>query len=289
MKSLFLGFLLISSQIYASEALTTSSMDEAFAKVEEKAQQYGRENVLMVFDIDNTLLTATTDLGSDQWYSWQEKIMKDPNCKPTCVSTNVGELIEAQGVLFTIGKMKSTEENLADKIKQLQASGQKVILLTSRGPDFRSLTESSLSKNAMVFSASTLNQTSDVTGTYLPYDIKNLACSGLNQADVETAGLKEARPVSFQNGIYMTAGQNKGVMLKVLLNKYKQNYKAIIFADDHQRHVDRMQAIMGNISDVTTFRYAKMDPEVQRFNEMDKNEVVQNWLKLQATIKEIGF
>jgi hypothetical protein len=289
MKSLFLGFLLISSQLYASEALTTSSMDEAFAKVEEKAQQYGRENVLMVFDIDNTLLTTTTDLGSDQWFSWQEKIMKDPNCKPTCVSTNVGELIEAQGVLFTLGKMKATEENLAAKIKQLQTSGQKVILLTSRGPDFRSLTETSLSKNAMVFSASTLNQTSDVTGTYLPYDIKNLACSGLTQADVDSAGLKDARPVSFQNGIYMTAGQNKGVMLKVLLNKYKQNYKAIIFADDHQRHVDRMQAIMGNISDVTTFRYAKMDPEVQRFNEMDKNEVVQNWLKLQATIKEIGF
>ena len=79
MKSLFLGFLLLSSQLYASEALTTSSMDEAFAKVEEKSLQYGRENVLMVFDIDNTLLTTTTDLGSDQWFSWQEKIMKDPN------------------------------------------------------------------------------------------------------------------------------------------------------------------------------------------------------------------
>jgi hypothetical protein len=289
MKSLFLVFLLVSLPLFASEALTTSSMDEAFAKVEEKAQQYGRDNVLMIFDIDNTLLTSTTDLGSDQWYSWQEKIMKDPNCKPTCVSTNVSDLIEAQGVLFTLGKMKPTEETLAAKIKLLQATGQKIILLTSRGPDFRSLTESSLAKNEMVFSTSTLDQTNDITGTYLPYDIKNLACSGLTQSDVETAGLKESRPVSFQNGIYMTAGQNKGVMLKVLLNKYKQSYKAIIFADDHQRHVDRMQAIMGSISDVITYRYSKIDPEVQRFNEMDKTEMVQNWLKLQSTIKEIGF
>jgi len=264
-------------------------MDEVLFKVEEQATKYGRSQVLLVFDIDNTLLTATNDLGSDQWYSWQEKMMKDPNCRPTCVSTNVDDLIRAQGLLFTLGKMKATETELAEKIKKLQAKGQKVILLTSRGHNFRSLTEASLAANDMQFANSTLHTSKDLNVSYLPYDITRPEQAGLNQADIETAGLKAARPVSFQNGIYMTSGQNKGVMLKVLLNRYQKNYKAIVFADDQQRHVDRMQAIMGTLSDVTTYRYSKIDPEVERFDRMDKIKVIQDWAKLEKTVQEIGF
>lgn len=289
MKVLSLALFLVSFQIFASEALTTNSMDDVFAKVAEKSQIYGRENVLVVFDIDNTILTAVNDLGSDQWYSWQEQVMKDPGCLPVCVSTNMDELIKAQGLLFNLGKMKPTEASLPKKLKELQAAGTKVILLTSRGPDFRSLTETSLRENAMSFEDSTLNRSIDQTSTYLPYDISNLSASGLTDGDASLASLGQARTVSFQNGIYMTAGQNKGVMLKVLLNRYRLNYKAVIFADDHVRHVTRMQAIMGHLSDVTTYRYAGMDPEVERFNRMDKTEVIEQWSKLQKTIKEIGF
>jgi len=286
MKALFLALFLLSSHLFASEALTTNSMNDAFLKVEEKSHQYGRDKVLLVFDIDNTLLTATNDLGSDQWYSWQEKIMKDPNCRPACVSTNIDELLKAQGVLFKLVKMRATETTLATRIKRLQSTGQKVILLTSRGPGFRNLTEASLLENGMKFSDSTFNKGKDTMALYLPYDINNLPGSGLTQYDVDTAGLKAARPVSFQNGIYMTAGQNKGVMLKTLLNRYKKDFKAIIFVDDHQRHVDRMQAILGNLSDVTTYRYSKMDPEVERFNAMDKTDIIARWLKLEKALNE---
>jgi hypothetical protein len=34
-------------------------------------QQYGASNVLVVVDIDNTLLTSSVDLGGDVWYQWQ--------------------------------------------------------------------------------------------------------------------------------------------------------------------------------------------------------------------------
>ncbi len=289
MKALFLALSLISFQALASEALTTDSMDEVIAKVEEKSQQYGRENVLMVFDIDNTILTSVNDFGSDQWYTWQEKLSATPNCQPACVSNDFNELIAAQGLLYTIGQMKATESDLAVKLKALQAKGQKIILLTSRGPEFRSVTEAALAKNGMTFEKSTIGQAGKKTSTYIPYDIKKIEAAGLNQNDVAAAGLKEARPVSFMNGVYMTAGQNKGVMLKVLLNRYKKDYKAIIFSDDLAKHVQRMQAIMGNISDVTTFRYSKIDPEVERFEAMDKTEMIEKWTKLKNTIKEIGL
>lgn len=289
MKFVFL-FLLFSLQVaFGSEALTTNEMKVVIAKVKEKASQYGTENVLLVLDIDNTILTSVNELGSDQWYSWQEKIMKEPNCEPLCITKDPMALIKAQGLLFTMGKMKPTEPTLPSQIGELQASGVKIILLTSRGTDFRNLTETSLAENNMNFAVSTFNVDRDFAGNYLPYNISDLAASGLTEKDVSVAGLREARPVSFMNGIYMTAGQNKGIMLKTLLNRWKKSFQAIVFADDHQRHVDRMQAIMGELVDLTTYRYGAIDPDVKRFNESDKKTVTEQWYKLQDTIKAIGF
>ncbi len=286
MKTYLLCLALVSWSALASEALTSASMDEVIAKVEEKAAQYGRNNVLVVFDIDNTLLTMTNDLGSDQWYSWQEKIVK-PGCSNECVSQDIAGLLTIQNKLFAVGTMKLTETSLDKKIKELQAKGQKVIALTSRSHELRNLTEGALNANGINLASSSVGP--EVVAQYIPYDLKNLTRSGLTEADVQTAGLKEARPVSFQNGVYMTAGQNKGVMLKVLLNRYRKSYKAIVFADDHQRHVDRMQAIMGNLSDVTTYRYSQIDPQVNAFNASDKSVVVEKWKKLESTLKEVGF
>jgi hypothetical protein len=286
----FLFFIALMSQVaFASEALTTNSMTAVVSKVQEKVSSYGTENVVVVFDIDNTLLTAINDLGSDQWYSWQDGLMKDPNCKPTCVATESGKLLEAQALLYTIGKMKTTEVDLPTKIKTLQSMGVKIVLLTSRGTNVRNLTETALNTNGLNFAPSTIDVKNDVPADYLPYDLNDLSRSGLTAYDVKTAALGPARPVSFMNGVYMTSGQNKGIMLKVLLNKYGVNPKAIVYADDLQKHVDRMMAIMGNLTDLTTYRYGGVDENVKRFNEGDKTQVTTDWYKLQSTLKEIGF
>jgi len=39
--------------------------------IDEKVQQFGAGSVLVVLDIDNTILTGDSDLGSDIWYQWQ--------------------------------------------------------------------------------------------------------------------------------------------------------------------------------------------------------------------------
>jgi hypothetical protein len=87
----------------------------------------------------------------------------------------------------------------------------------------------------------------------------------------------------------MTAGLNKGIMLKTLLNKTKSSFKAIVFADDHIKHTKRMHQIMGQVKGVelVTYRYSKIDSEVKAFNKSDKRRVngdLVRFLKLKKDI-----
>lgn len=50
-------------------------------------------------------------------------------------------------------------------------------------------------------------------GDFLPYDLADLEADGLTKEDVTAFGLAEPRPVSYANGVFMTAGQPKGAML----------------------------------------------------------------------------
>lgn len=124
--------------------------------------------------------------------------------------------------------------------------------------------------------------------TYIPYTLKNPKAYGLTDRDIKKMGNKKARPVSYMNGVFMTAGLNKGIMLKTLLHKTNKKFKAIIFADDHKKHTTRMQAIMGGLKgvDLSTFRYSKIDPQVEAFHKGDKKEAIAAWKDLRkATTK----
>lgn len=271
------------------ENFETNKMSEVFKTIDQKIQKYGSEEVLVVFDIDNTILTMNNMLGSDQWFSWQEGMFwgKDPKCKTYCVSDSFDGMLEIQGQLFAVAPMVPTEKELPTMIKTLQDKGVKVILLTSRGKEFRNSTELQLSKNGYNLSSSAIGG-AGFAGFYLPYDESKLTESGLSEYDREVAKLKKAREVSYMNGVYMTAGQHKGAMLKTLLHKTGTRFKAIIFADDHEKHTIRMSDTFKNENiDLTTFRYSKIDPVVENFKKSNKKEVHNQWLKFKNTVKSI--
>lgn len=278
MKLIFV-LILITTSLFASVEKETNSMNDVLNTVQKKVKKYGAKNVLMVFDIDNTLLKMKQNFGSDQWFNWQASIFKNKGCKPACVGTDFGTLLDVQGKLFALSPMYPTEPELAGIVNKIQDMGVKVIALTSRGPEFRSATEKQLKRNGFVFKKP-VGSSAGIGGSYYPYNIKKLKKSGLNKYDKETAGLGNARKSSYQNGVYMTAGQNKGIMLKVLLNKYDEEYKAIVFADDHHKHPKRMMAIMGKLTDLTTYRYGKMDKQVEAFKKSNKKTEINQWVQL---------
>ncbi len=278
MKTLFLFLILatFSVNVY-SLALETDSYALIKKIALEKAKKYGPKNVLVVLDIDNTTLAMPQNLGSDQWFGWQSSNCMGKEQAPSfCVADDFNELLDIQGQLFALSNMVPTEKATVQTIKELQDRGIKLILLTSRGPVFRNATERALEMNGLSFQKSAIGSPKGFASTYMPYELKNPGKYGLNSYDINTMGNKSPRPVSYMNGVFMTAGLNKGIMLKTLLAKTKENFKAVLFADDHKKHTVRMQAIMGKVAglDLVTFRYSKIDPMVKAFHASDKSETI---------------
>lgn len=276
----------------AGTALTTNKIKDVEQKAIELGKKHGSKNVLVVLDIDNTTLTMPHDFGSDQWFSWQyDGCIKSKMLKEKCTTTDMSELLEIQGQLFAITNMIPSEATTIPVVKNLQKKGFKVILLTSRGPEFRNSTIRSLKQNRLQFRQSAIGPKKGYASTYVPFNTKIFKAYGLTKEDIRKANLKgKARPVSYMDGVYMTSGQNKGIMLKTLLHKTKANVKAIVFADDHEKHTKRMQAILGESNyELFTYRYGAIDENVKGFrNSIERQgQTVSKWNELRNTTQKI--
>src|SRR5688500_15980315 len=62
--------------LHASEITATDDFRAVAAAVAKYAHEFGPDRVLLVLDIDNTLLAMDHDLGSDQWFEWQRYLLE---------------------------------------------------------------------------------------------------------------------------------------------------------------------------------------------------------------------
>ena len=91
---------LISFNLFASEALTTDTFRDVSRKVLELNSKYGSKNVLVVFDIDNTVLAMKRDLGSDQWFEWQAGMIFSETESFQKITSDFEELLKIQNFLY---------------------------------------------------------------------------------------------------------------------------------------------------------------------------------------------
>ena len=290
MKLTFLILTFLFTQSLFAKTFETKTFADIEKKTTEMVKKYGAENVLVVLDIDNTVLTMTQNLGSDQWFNWQYyscvKAEKKPNF---CAATNMGELLDLQAKLFAISPMVPTEKITPKVVRSIQDMGVKTMLLTSRGPNNRDATERELKRNGYDLTLNTIGPKGGYPSVFIPYELNNLKASGLTADDAKVSKLSKARKISFMNGVMMTSGLNKGIMLKTILAKTGSEFKAIIFADDHKRHTDRVEAIFTpnkNI-EITTYRYGAIDPVVESFNKGDKSKVKQSFSAYKTALDKI--
>ena len=215
----------------------TQSFADVGQTVADYNNKYGADQVLIVVDIDNTLLTSTVDLGGDVWYQWQRNKLA---IKPG-ESQKVACLFEdAIGLLYELGPMVPTQDDLPARVKNWQAGGNTVMALTSRAPKYRPATERELARNG--------------------FDLTTTALAPKGQPAPVYREIK-GRELSYMQGVMMTSGMNKGEMLDYILDKTDRQFKAIVFVDDSQKNIDNVYAQFSKTreSDVSIFHFTRIE------------------------------
>lgn len=102
----------------------------------EQARALPLRSTLVVFDIDDTLLTATECFGSDKWYDWQRGRALSPDGQPLTIAEadKVSCLFDTLGITYEIAINRSTQENMASLVKQVNND---LLLLTARSGAYR--------------------------------------------------------------------------------------------------------------------------------------------------------
>ena len=271
---------------FASEKSQIQSMNAVSAKIEELKKQYTASEILVVFDIDNTLLTTESDLGGDAWFIWQEEKLKNKDPQDR-VAIDFDGLLRVQGYLYSLNHMNPAEAMTPNFMRRLQDQGHAVFMLTSRGSEFLNFTQRELSRNGYEASLTAPGPRGGYAGKFLPYDLQNPEKSCLKAEELAAWGLKESKPSVYSEGVFYTSGQHKGAMLRALLCKVRKSYKAIVFVDDTEKHVDRILLAYQRYNvNVQSMRYGAMDAQVERFKKSDKKQVIEAWAVLKAAFEQ---
>src|SRR5262245_2039987 len=278
----------VAASALASDVRETDDFADVAKTVEQLAKEVGPEHVLLVLDIDNTILAMNHELGSDQWFEWQKYLLDNqPNSK-YLVAKDFPGLLQAQGVLYNLAKMHPPQKDLPAIVGRMQGVGIYTLLLTSRGPEYRVATERELHENGYDFGRSELPVHDLPGGEYLPYDLDDLEADGLTKQDAAAFKLGEPRRVSYAQGVFMTAGQPKGAMMITMLKYAEPDIKAVVYVDDNIRHVAYVfAAVAGRGKKITAYHYTREDNNVNRFQYGNKDDVAQRWKKLSHTLEEV--
>ena len=226
------------------------------------ADQYGRDQVLVVFDIDNTLLAMEQGLGSDQWYYWQKDLAKDDPCSGDLVNSR----FRVQGALYFASAMRQTQPDAAQQVRRLQDAGLTVIALTSRGPDYSLQTFRELRRNDISFWPGALPPKRGYPGPFIPEG--------------------GTRAAFYQDGVFLTAGQHKGDMLRALLDKTGTGSPAVVvMADDKAENLQAvMETFEGSGTAFHAWRYSREDSNVAT---LDTQEAAAQWNAVRPALMKI--
>jgi len=226
------------------------------------AKTYGGDKVLVVLDIDNTLLAMEQDLGSDQWYYWQKALEEEDPCNPLVVD----DRLAVQGALYFASAMRPTQEDAARQVARMQEAGLKVIVLTARGPGFRLATFRELRRHGFNFWAN----------AWPPQ-------RGFPEPFVPEGG---SRPAVYEDGVLFAAGQDKGKTLKSMLDRSGVPYPTlIVMADDKQANLNQvMSAFAWTETRVHAWRYTREDATVEAF---DPDKASALWSELKPPLERI--
>ncbi len=217
-----------------SEALITNTNEFSHAF------SYHLEDVLYVFDLDNTLIQTAQHLGSDEWFfhHMTHLIENEGLSKHDALSQTLSLYLQVQNKT-EIRLVDASASELLSAMKQKKAS---MIGLTKRDPKLACRTLEQLASLQIDFSS-----TSPIKEDFV---------------------FKELADTVFKNGVvFVGKGIEKGPVLIAYLKKLKKMPKRVIAIDDRLSNVENMGAAVESLGiDYIGVRYGKTDEKVKSFN-----------------------
>jgi hypothetical protein len=225
----------------------SSDLADVGKALDNRSQQFDPEGILIVFDIDNTLLTMPQFLGSDHWYTWQREQQRSGS------EYALDCLLDTQGLLFNVSPMQLTQADAADIIARLQTKGISIMALTARDPDFRYPTERELARQGI--------------------DLSKTA-PRINQAAGQGIFARHGgRNISYLDGVMMVSGLHKGDQLAWLREHMTRSYSHVIFVDDNARNTQAMRETYPSSQAATIIHYTRIESHTTGDSERTNQEL----------------
>ena len=268
---------------YGSEAIETAQFAHVLNKAVALGRKYEPSKVLIVFDIDNTLLKTNQDLGGEPFFDWQASLLpekgKAPNKNRLRLACDFDDLLKLERLALGLSRMSITEETVDSVITELKRHQFPIIALTSRGFDDATYTHRELNRNHIHLEDKAPDFSDTISWPHPP-----------NVTDEERAKYKLFNQAAYQGGVYFTEGMHKGAMLKELISQASSKPKAIVFVDNKEKHTSRVYEIIQAMGiDVTTIRYSVMDKEIEAFDKssLRKAKSVSDFRKLHEALQSV--
>lgn len=226
-------------------------MAPAIDRALEFADRHGPERVLVVFDIDSTLLfdpEGGPDLGELE-------------------STDPQRFRDVERTVMNLKSLRLTEAELLGELARLDAAGIARFAMSARGADMRDMTHRELEFNGISFPHAPECGPPLCTrrGRIEPDQVLSAARSVLGSSELTRLGFERGRRISVSEGILMAAGLDKGVLTRVLLASLGGDYRAVVFIDDAQKNVaDMSRASQTMLQDIAIFHYRAPLPPPSR-------------------------
>ena len=239
------------------------------------------KQTLLVFDIDNTLLTMTQPLGGVGWWDWQYDLLKNHPDSNQLFAKHFEELEKIQGLLFQLIKTEPTDSAVKPFLINASQKGSPLLAITARGSKFSNITSSQLQNSGFVDGA----QKPLFSSKGLKLKNHKTSAAGLFKCNSLTQDL------SYQQGILYLDGANKGQAMQCILRLAETTYHSILFVDDSARNVDAVEQEFANQPNLQliTILFNREHAKEAAFlaNPEQQNETLQQWRAIKKTLHQM--
>ncbi len=202
-----------------------------------KPNEYNKD-LLVIFDIDNTIAKPPTNLGSDQWfYAMKKKLEEIGKSDQESIDLLLPHYIQIQHHTWLI----PVEKDTVQVINNLQKKGVSVIALTARSLELTQRTIEQLHHLGIYFT----------------------------KTDPHECPLKygDKKPGLYIDGIIFSGNYDKGEMLVNWFKQIKYRPKKIIFIDDKLKNIHSVEKALHNRDyPFIGIRYGYTDEQARNFS-----------------------